>query len=237
MVKENNSNEILINSEKKNIFTESIKTIRTNLSFSAVDKGMQVILITSAMQGDGKSFIAANLAMAYKDENKKVLLIDGDLRLGGQSKIFNVVNCTNKGYSKLILNYHDNENIDNYIIKTNEGIDLIPSGPVPPNPIELLSSNNNEKIINLLKKKYDVIIIDSTPIFGISDAIVMTKYSDANILVVSNKKTKLEMVSKADKLFKQANSILTGVIINKVDIDKGKKSYGYYSYAYYGDKK
>ena len=236
--------DLLLNLNKKTSFTESIKSIRTNLAFSEVDKKMQVILITSAQPGDGKSFISANLALAYKDEDKKVLLIDADLRFGRQNQIFRVVNSANKGYSNLILNYQEagtgknkkavDFDIKDYIVKTKQGIDLIPNGPTPPNPIELLASNNNEKVIAQLKKMYDIIIIDCTPVLGISDAIVMTKYSDANILVVSNKKTKLELVSRVEKIFSQSHASLTGVVINKVDVSEGGY-YGYYSNSYYGE--
>lgn len=236
--------DLLLNLNKKTSFTESIKSIRTNLAFSEVDKKMQVILVTSAQPGDGKSFISANLALAYKDEDKKVLLIDADLRCGRQNQIFRIVNSANKGYSNLILNYQEagtgkNKkavafDIKDYIVKTKQGIDLIPNGPTPPNPIELLASNNNEKVIAQLKKMYDIIIIDCTPVLGISDAIVMTKYSDANILVVSNKKTKLELVSRVEKIFSQSHASLTGVVINKVDVSEGGY-YGYYSNSYYGE--
>ena len=236
--------DLLLNLNKKTSFTESIKSIRTNLAFSEVDKKMQVILLTSAQPGDGKSFISANLALAYKDEDKKVLLIDADLRCGRQNQIFRIVNSANKGYSNLILNYQEagtgkNKkavafDIKDYIVKTKQGIDLIPNGPTPPNPIELLASNNNEKVIAQLKKMYDIIIIDCTPVLGISDAIVMTKYSDANILVVSNKKTKLELVSRVEKIFSQSHASLTGVVINKVDVSEGGY-YGYYSNSYYGE--
>lgn len=236
--------DLLLNLNKKTSFTESIKSIRTNLAFSEVDKKMQVILVTSAQPGDGKSFISANLALAYKDEGKKTLLIDADLRCGRQNKIFRVVNSANKGYSNLILNYQETGtsknkktapfDVKDYIVKTKQGIDLIPNGPTPPNPIELLASNNNEKVIAQLKKMYDIIIIDCTPVLGISDAIVMTKYSDANILVVSNKKTKLELVSRVEKVFSQSHATLTGVVINKVDVSEGGY-YGYYSNSYYGE--
>lgn len=236
--------DLLLNLNKKTSFTESIKSIRTNLAFSEVDKKMQVILVTSAQPGDGKSFISANLALAYKDEDKKVLLIDADLRCGRQNQIFRIVNSANKGYSNLILNHQEagtgkNKkavafDIKDYIVKTKQGIDLIPNGPTPPNPIELLASNNNEKVIAQLKKMYDIIIIDCTPVLGISDAIVMTKYSDANVLVVSNKKTKLELVSRVEKIFSQSHASLTGVVINKVDVSEGGY-YGYYSNSYYGE--
>ena len=101
----NNKTDLIININPKSMFSESIKTIRTNLQFSAVDKELKIILNTSPEAGDGKSFISANLAVAYSQDGKKVLIIDCDLRRGRQHEIFNVMNSTNGGYSNLILNF------------------------------------------------------------------------------------------------------------------------------------
>lgn len=241
--KKTKNTDLLLNVNPKSRFAESIKTVRTNLAFSEIDKKMQVILVTSPESSDGKSFISGNLAVAYSQEDKKVLIIDADLRRGRQHEIFKVANGAKFGYSNLILNYKDDKfidekskfNLNDYLIKTGiDNIDLIPTGPTPPNPIELLSSDNNSKLLHKLKKLYDIIIIDCPPIIGLSDAIVMTKYSDANILVISSKKTKIELVERVQKIFKQANATLTGVIINKAEV-KGNSYYGYYD-KYYGDK-
>ena len=135
------SNELRINSNPKSLFSESIKSIRTNLAFSFVGKDTKVILMTSPEAGDGKSYISANLAVAYAQEGKKVLLIDCDLRRGREHAIFGVENPTDGGYSNLILNYKEEIKMSRYIISTKvKNIDLIPTGPTPPNPIELLSS-------------------------------------------------------------------------------------------------
>lgn len=226
-------NELIINSNPKSAFSEAIRTIRTNLQFSTIDNDIKVILNTSPEPGDGKSFISANLAIAYQQEGKKVLIIDCDLRKGRQHEIFKLNNDPSKGYSNLILNYTQGSSLSSSIIQTGiEGLNIIPTGPTPPNPIELLSSSNNWDIIQRLRKRYDIIILDCPPVLGLADTLVMTKYSDANMIVVSNKKTKMELLEKTNKAFDQVNAKITGVIVNKVDFSGD--GYGeYYSNGYY----
>ena len=221
------SSEIRLSSNPKSRFSEAIKTIRTNLAFSSIDKKLKVILMTSPEAGDGKSYISANLAVAYAQEGKKVLIIDADLRKGRQHEINDVTNSINTGYSNLILKYDEDINLKDYIIQTpNKDVFLIPTGPTPPNPIELLDSENNKKVIEKLREEFDIIIIDCTPVIGLSDALVMTKFSDVNIIVVSNKKTKFENLDRTKKIFEKANIKISGVIINKAQT----KQNSYYSY-------
>lgn len=229
------STDLIINVNPKSIFSEAIKTIRTNLAFQAIDGEMKVILSTSPQSGDGKSFITANLAVAYAQEGKKVLVVDCDLRKGRQHEIFEVMNVTSGGYSNLILNYKDDIKLNKYIVSTsNKNIDLLPTGPTPPNPVELLASENNKKLIAKLREKYDIILLDCPPVLGLSDTMIMTKYSDANLIVVSSRKTKVENLDKAKKVFTQANAKITGVIINRASV-KDNTYYSYYSSEYYGD--
>ena len=229
------STDLVINVNPKSIFSEAIKTIRTNLAFSMIDKEMKTILLTSPQSGDGKSFITANLAVAYAQEDKKVLVVDCDLRKGRQHEIFEVMNLTSGGYSNLILNYKDDIKLNKYIVSTsNKNIDLLPTGPTPPNPVELLASENNKKLIAKLREKYDIILLDCPPVLGLSDTMIMTKYSDANLIVVSSRKTKVENLDKAKKVFTQANAKITGVIINRASV-KDNTYYSYYSSEYYGD--
>ena len=229
------STDLIINVNPKSIFSEAIKTIRTNLAFSMIDKEMKTILLTSPQSGDGKSFITANLAVAYAQEDKKVLVVDCDLRKGRQHEIFEVMNVTSGGYSNLILNYKDDSKLDKYIVSTsNKNIDLLPTGPTPPNPVELLASESNQKLMKELRKHYDVILLDCPPVLGLSDTMIMTKYSDANLIVVSSRKTKVESLDKAKKVFEQAKANITGVIINRASV-KDNSYYSYYSNEYYGD--
>ena len=148
--------ELFITKDPKSSFSEAIRAVRTNLEFSSVNKKIKTILITSPQPGDGKSFISANLALAYTLDNKKVLIIDCDLRRGRQNKIFDIDKHSDKGYTNLILNYGDKKtNMSKYIVNTKyKNLYLLPNGPTPPNPIELLSSDNNAKLLENLKKEY-----------------------------------------------------------------------------------
>lgn len=238
-------NHLIINSNPKSVFSESIKSIRTNLKFASVSKKLKIILITSPEEGDGKSFIASNLAVAFAQEGKKVLVIDCDLRKGVQHEMFGVMNYIGGGYSNLILNYNKPEDkeiksekelkdyrfglLKKYAVKTSiNNVDVLTTGPVPPNPVELLGSPSNKEIMEDIKKLYDVIILDCPPVIGLADTLLMTAYSDANLLVVSAKKTKEESIRLAKKAFENANAKITGVIFNKADF----KNSGYYSKYY-----
>lgn len=230
MSKKNTINDLYLTNDPKSSFSESIRTVKTNLEFSSVSKKIKTILVTSPEPGDGKSFISTNLAMAYAADNKKTLIIDCDLRKGRQNKIFGIKKKSDKGYSNLILNYRKNIDLNKYIEKTSvKNLSLIPNGPTPPNPIELLASDKNNKLLEELKTKYDVIILDCPPVLGLSDTLIITKYSDANIVTISSKKTKIETLKEVKKNIEKANSKITGVIINKV---KRSKSSSYY-YGYY----
>lgn len=220
--------ELIVNNNPKSSFSESIKTIRTNLQFSLVNSNVKTILLTSPEPGDGKSFISANLAVAFAQENKKVLLIDSDLRKGRQYKIFKVKNDKSKGYSNLILSDKSSSSIMNFIVPTNiKNLYLLPNGATPPNPSELLSSTNNKELLDKLKSMFDLIILDCAPVLGLNDTLVMTKYSDVNAVVVTNKKTKVELLDQVKKSFERANVKIDGVILNKVKA-KDISYYGYY---------
>ena len=221
------SKDLIINRNPKSVFSEAIKSIRTNLTFASIDEPIKVILNSSAEAGDGKSFVSSNLAVAYAQVNKNVLIIDCDLRRGRLHEVFEVMNLTSGGYSNLILNYSDDIKLDKYILPTNiKGVDLLTTGPTPPNPVELLGSENNRR----LRKKYDIIILDWPPVLGLSDALILTQFSDANLLTFSIKKTKKENIERAIKTFDTANAKVTGVVVNKATMSKN----GYYGY-YYND--
>ncbi len=228
----NRNKDLVINKNPKSLFAESIRSIRTNLAFSSLDKEMKIIINTSPEAGDGKSFITANLAIAYAQENKKVLLIDADLRRGKQHEIFEVMNVTSGGYSNLMLNYKDTITFDRYIYPTfDKNIDLLPTGPTPPNPVELLGSENNRRLLERLKRKYDLIIMDCAPIIGLSDSLILATLSDINLITISAKKTKMENLERVKKLFDQNNLKIHGVIFNKAPVSGN----GYYSYYYSTD--
>ena len=231
------SKDLVITKNPKSLFAESIRSIRTNIAFASLDKDVKIIMNTSPEAADGKSFITANLAIAYAQEGKKVLLIDADLRRGRQHEIFDVMNVTSGGYTNLMLNYKENVDFNKYIFPTSDkNIDLLPTGPTPPNPVELLGSENNKRLLERLKKKYDLILMDSTPIIGLSDALILATLSDINLVTISVKKTRMENLERAKKLFEQANSKIDGVILNKSQ-PAGNHYYSYYyNNDYYSEK-
>lgn len=231
--------DLVVADNPKSSFAEAIKSIRTNLSFSGVEKEVKVVLVTSPESGDGKSFTAANLAVAFAQDKKRVLIVDGDMRKGRQHEIFGIRNEQTLGYSNYILKYKkDTDNAmmafikPEYYIKETRvpGVYLLPAGPTPPNPLELISSSNNERLLNSFRDEYDVVIIDCPPVLGLSDALVMSKYSDANIVVVSNAKTKIDQLENVKKSFEKVGAKIAGVVINKAKI---KSSSYYYADEYY----
>lgn len=228
--------DLIITKSPKSLFAESIRSIRTNIAFASLDNKTKIIINTSPEAADGKSFVTANLAVAYAQEGKKVLLVDADLRRGRQHDIFGVMNVTSGGYSNLMLNYKEGIDYGKYIVSTKEkNIDLLPTGPTPPNPVELLGSDNNKKLLEQLKKKYDLIIMDCAPIIGLSDALILATLSDINIITVSCKKTKMENLERVKKLFDQSNIKIAGVILNKAQVSGNSYYSYYYTNEYYGE--
>ena len=234
---ESRNKDLIIIRNPKSLFAESIRSVRTNLAFASIDKDVKIIMNTSPEAGDGKSFITSNLAIAYAQEGKKVLLIDADLRRGKQHEIYEVMNVTSGGYSNLVLNYKDNIDLTKYIVPTHDkNVDLLATGPTPPNPVELLASENNEKLLNKLKKKYDLIIMDCAPIIGLSDSLIIATLADIRLITVSAKKTKMENLERVKKLFDQNNLKIDGVIFNKAQVQGNSYYSYYYSDEYYGDQ-
>lgn len=233
--KKNNKNiettELVLSKYPKSVVSESIKTLRTNLEFSSVEKEIKTILITSSIPGEGKSFISSNLAISFAQAGKKVLLVDSDMRKGRLHKIFKLDNTV--GYSNLLIDNLNNAN--NYIKNTNiKNLSVVTRGTVPPNPSELLNSNKNKELIKKLKEYFDLIIFDGVPCSGLPDSIIMSSLVDKVLIVSSNKYTpKSEFISTRNTLSK-INAPIAGFIINNIDSNQG--TYGKY-YYYYGDRK
>ena len=219
--------ELIVNSKPRSSFSEAIKTIRTNLLFSNVGKELKTILVTSSRPGEGKSFIVANLAVAFAQSNKEVLIIDCDLRRGRQYQIFDVRNDRKFGFSNLLI--EKESKLEKFIKPTDiENVYLLPAGAVPPNPSELLSNDRAKEILDLLKENFDIILLDCPPALGLNDALMMTKYSDANCVVSSANSTKMEDLERVKKSFDNVGAKITGVILNKIDV-QDNSYYGYYS--------
>ncbi|MDI9728285.1 GumC family protein [Stutzerimonas stutzeri] len=211
-------------------FSESIRTIRTGVVLSGMDHPHKVMVITSSNPGEGKSTVSANLAFAL-GQMERVLLIDADLRRPTLAKSFEFPVGT-PGLANLIAGTARLEEC----IQQVDGIDMICAGTVPPNPLELLSSPRFAKAVEVLKNKYDRIIIDSPPTQAVSDAIVLSTFADSLLYVVKSASTHIPLVEKGVGQLLQNNAPVKGIVLNQVDIKKAKRygySYGGY-YDYYG---
>lgn len=211
-------------------FCEAIRTIRTGVVLSAMDNAHKVIVITSSIPGEGKSTVSANLAFAL-GQVEKVLLIDADLRRPTLAKNFDFPVGT-PGLANLIANTAKLEDC----LREVNGISMLCAGTVPPNPLELLSSQRFAKAIEYLKSKYDRIIIDSPPTQAVSDAMVLSTFANALIYVIKSDSTAIPLVEKGVGQLLQNNAPVTGIVLNQVDVKKAQKygySYGGY-YDYYG---
>lgn len=216
------------------VITESYKTMRTNLTFSLGTSEKKVIAISSPNPGEGKSTTAANVAIAFAQTDNAVLLIDADMRKPVQHRTFKVKN--NEGLSTLIIGKSTIEDS----IKKNviSGLDLLTTGPIPPNPSELLASEQFADIINELSKHYDYVIIDTPPVNVVSDAMVMKDTIDGIMLVCKYGSTTYDDVTNCMKSIELANANLFGFVLNNIVYSHGanynykyKYKYNYYSYG------
>lgn len=224
-------NEIITHEDPKSPISEVFKTLRTNLQFMSNKKdGTISLLVTSTMPGEGKSWVSSNLGTAFAQTNKKVILIDSDMRKGRLHSIFETKIFP--GLSNYLAD--ESSKIKDYIIPTEiENLSIIPAGNVPPNPSELLSSEKMLKGLEDLQKMFDVIIFDSTPCMLVTDAVIISRIVDATIIVSSHKSTKIENLKEVQKNIENVGGKIAGVIINKVPVSLKKYKSKYY---YYGDR-
>lgn len=210
-------------------FDESIRTLRTNIQFSEVDRKLKTILVTSTNPSEGKSTIALELAKSFALNGDKVLLMDCDLRNPTVSKISGIKN--NVGITNILttsIKVGDAITSD----ENTPGLDVILSGPIPPNPSELLGSNAMERLLDLLKGAYDHIIVDTPPVNLITDAAILSTKVDGTLLVVNHGSTKKEDLQNAIRNIEQVGGNVIGACLNMVPIKHKKYGYGY-GYGYY----
>lgn len=210
--------ELIVASRPKSGISEAIKTIRTNLQFSSVDEPVKSILVTSSISGEGKSFVSANMAIAFAQAGNKVLLVDCDMRCGRQHNIFKIEN--NKGLSNLLLDDVTKKH-KSYIKNTEiENLSVLPMGIVPPNPTELLASEKNRQLFEILKEKYDLIIYDGIPVLGLTDSLIMAGLVDKIVIVCAYKQTPMEYLKNTKKSLETFNDKIAGVVVNKMPSSK-----------------
>ena len=209
---------------------EAFKRLRTNIQFSGSDN--KVIAITSCTPNDGKSVVSFNLAASLAETGKKVLFIDADLRksvLIGRYKL----NKQNQGFSHFLSGM---ASFDEVVCATNiERLHVVFSGPVPPNPAELLGNKYFKALIKQLRDVYDYVIIDTPPLGSVVDALIIAKECDCVALVVAANETSYKFARKIKDQIERNDIKFLGVILNKVTIGKKRYGYGKYYSSYYSN--
>lgn len=213
--------------ESSSIFAENFTSLRTSVFLSSAKGHPRSLLITSMSPGEGKSSICACLATVVARAGKKTIIIDADMRRPVQHKYTGCKNST--GLSSLLAGITKKDIIQKGPVKN---LDIITSGPVPPNPSELLSSLKMKKLIEKLSENYEMILIDSPPVLNVSDSLLLSSNVDGVAIVARAGSTTYEMINKGLKLFKEVLAPVTGIVLNRFDAKKSGYYYGYGDYYY-----
>lgn len=222
---------------------EQYRKIRTNIEFSSADKKIKSLVVTSSGPSEGKTTTASNLAVVFANAGSRVVLVDADLRkpnialsfkvpnVNGLSNYLTEGNTASASFLTDVENVYltqGNTHIGSRLIETDiENLYLMPSGPTPPNPSELLSSKRMQELVDILSESFDLVIFDMPPVVTVTDAQIMSSYVDGTILVVRERKTNKQAIMEAKKLLDMVQAKIIGVVYN------GKKQ-GEASYYYYG---
>ena len=205
--------------------SEAYRALRTNIQFSSVDKPLRSVLVTSGNPTEGKSTTAANLAVVLAQAGKKVVVVDSDLRRPMLHKFFGVTNS--RGLTTALLD--GVVPVETHLQATEvENLKVLPSGPLPPNPAELLGSQRMAQILEELKQQADVVVLDSPPMLAVTDAMLLSQNVDGTLIVVDAGSTRRAFLGRASELLRTANTRFLGVVLNRISLSRS----GYYSYAY-----
>lgn len=209
-------------------FAEACRSVRTNLLFMAAERPQRILQVTSPGPGEGKSSTCINLGIAMAQNGQRVLVIDADLR---QPTVHRMVQVPNeRGLSTILATGSDWEDA----VKTTEvaGLSVIPSGPIPPNPVELLHTDRFRELLESLAGRFDRVLVDSPPVLAAADAAVISSRVDGVVYVTRYKKTTKELARRALRSLEDVNAPILGVLINAVDLKS--QEYSYYAYKRYG---
>ena len=224
-IKKTVEKEPIISKEVPFAVEEAYKSLRTNLIFTLPGENCKVIEVTSSLQKEGKSITAVNLAISLSKNGSRVILLDCDLRLPTVARKLRIEQ--KPGLTNLLFGMNK---MDDVIIHHSSGVDVIPAGDLPPNPSEVLGSQNMKKAIDCLAENYDYVILDTPPVGVVSDAVILSKYASGVILVVRTGKTTLENVKEAVDTLKLANANILGFVMT--DAGEKKQYYDKYGYSY-----
>lgn len=222
----------IISPDQPFAYREAYKAMRTNFNFASLDGKLKTILITSSISGEGKSTYSINLAISLVESGKKVLLIDADLRNPSVHRYLRIRQQQLQGLSNLLSTGKLSQDAIGHLEKYN--IDILLSGSIPPNPVELLSKSNFSDIIKSVEKDYDYIIIDSAPVGVVTDAAVISQYVDGVVMVVGQGLANQQQINKAKINLQNVNANVIGAILNNYDVSIDNKNADIQTYYYYG---
>jgi capsular exopolysaccharide synthesis family protein len=210
--------------DPKAVVSEQFKTIRTNINFSMPDKDLKSLVITSSTPGEGKSTNSANIAVVFAQSGKRVLLVDCDMRKPTAHFTFGLKNV--KGLSNLLTRQNSiNEVVQDTMV---QGLQIITSGLIPPNPAELLASQTMDRLIEELTAQFDLVIFDAPPVLSVTDAQIVANKVDGTILVVYAGKTEKENILKSKEVLMASKANILGVVLNHFKLEKEHFYYQYY---------
>jgi capsular exopolysaccharide synthesis family protein len=211
--------------------SESYRGIRTNILFSSAEAPPQVVLITSAGPSEGKTITTLNLGIAMAQAGSKVMILDCDMRRPQIHKAFGL--AKDRGISNLLVG---SEDVDGALVHTPiPNLDVIPCGPIPPNPSEMLGSKRMAALLDRLRKGYTHILIDSPPVTAVTDPVVLSKSVDGVLLVIRAGDTAREIVRNSVAQFQRVGANILGAILNGIDVGRDKYYYYQYYHYYYGE--
>lgn len=214
----------------KSPISEAYRVLRTNIQYSSIDKPLKLLTVTSAGPGEGKTTTTINIAITFVQAGNRVLVIDGDLRKPKVHKLFGLEN--QRGLTNILAIKDD---YTRYIKQSEiEGLDVITCGAIPPNPSELLASNQMKQLMDKIRDDYDLILIDAPPVGNVTDAAIVSTIVDGTILVAASGTVEIESLKRAKELLEKVNANIIGVVLNKLD-KNSKGNYYYYNYYYYGE--
>ena len=225
----------LLNARSPFAYVESYKSMRTNLEFSTFDGEIKTILFSSSVPNEGKTSVVINTAQTLAESDHKVLLIDADLRSPFVGRYLRIRQEMQEGLSTILSGKSSYKTaIYEYVPG---GFDVLLSGPIPPNPTELLSRKVVSELMEELKEQYDYILIDTPPVGVVSDATTLSAHVDGAVFVVRNKYTKREVAQDALKTLKASGIKVLGAILNDYDASEDVGAMQAYEYTYHYDPK
>lgn len=211
---------------------EAFRVLRTNLQFMGLDRPLASLVITSAGPEEGKTLTAANLAVAFAQSGQRVVLVDADLRRPMVHRTFGLSHGLWRGLTSVLTSAAD---LGSVLAQTPvEGLRVLPSGPIPPNPAEMLGSQRMRHLMAALLEQFDLVVYDTPPVLAVADAPILAAVSDGTLLVVRANKVSHPLARRAHEALSAVKARVLGVVLDGVP---GRARSGYYDYHYYGARK